>query len=475
MAGRSDKRESIADKMLVGTKRVLEIGSEAAEVLVHLQHGLTPVGLTAVGVRILNSIREYRAKSHAEFFATWKPLDLGLLKSDALGALRAEATVECREIEAMHEHSPAAVTAVDGLEIGWGLSEHLRGQKARVDSVWIGIEQDPEPILARIGRSLWTRLATNKAVISIMKSEGELRLVAEGDEEIFASAEGDRLYERICKFKDRGFNRSFFIIGEPGVGKTCMLRYVASLHGGFRLRLPLADLANVDPQALVQIVRILRPDVLVIDDLDRHVMGSSRHHFSNDDEELNTPEASAMLEPLDVFDKIVPLVLVSANFSESITAALLRPGRFSEVLTLEKLDDDLYEKMLPDAPKKIIDELKRKKVPICYVEELKKRVDVLGYEAASKEMDELLQRCNRVLEINIKKARRRKNKRRTSLKDLTPGKKAAKLDQWAAAAARQAAGFDKIAERNRDRAEKLRKRAAAERKKFKKTAKKTAP
>ena len=204
-----------------------------------------------------------------------------------------------------------------------------------------------------------------------------------------ASAKGDELYERIKKFQTKGLRRSFFIIGEPGVGKSCLLRYIASLQGGFRLRFRMSKLDGFNPNKLIRIVEILRPNVLIVDDFDRYVMGHGHYR-----EQKESPEGQAMLDPLETFDKIVPLVLVSANYSDAITPAVLRPGRFAEMVTIDEIDPEVYDKMLPEAPESMIKQLKRLKVPIAYLEEIRQRCEALGYAETAKEIPKLIERAD---------------------------------------------------------------------------------
>lgn len=470
--------DSITDRVLSRAKRVLEIGSEAADVLVHLQHGPSALGLAAVGMRVVNSVREHRAQTPDEYFAAWKPLELGALASQALASMRSDPEVSCVEVPSMHEGAPAVITtAADDVEIGWAISGSLKNPAVRVRKCWLRPSADVAPVLQRIGRALWTNMGTTTGVIVVHDDEDseDLRFVAEDDEKILPSKRGRQLHERINKFKERGHYRSCFVIGESGIGKSCMLRYVSSLQGGFRLRFRLGKLGEVRPKALTRIVQILRPDILIIDDLDRYVTSDESY---GEEEEKQTPEANAMLDPLEVFDKIVPLVLVSANFSEAITKALLRPGRFAEMIEMEDLDDSLYEAMLPDAPPKLIAALKRQKVPVVYLEELAKRVDALGYEEAAKEMKDLVERSDRILDLNQRRERAR-NRTRSPLVGKSPAQKAimleregARMDLAAANSTKRAVSFRQKADRKRELAAQQRERATTAKTKKKATKKK---
>ncbi len=451
---------SLTDKFLAKAKKALEIGSEAADVLVHLQHGASPIGLAAVGMRVINSVREHRAKTPEEHFSDWKQVDLGLLATQTLTALRSDSNVTCDEVPGIHEYTPALITRVDGLEIGWGIEGSLKKSSVRVNSVWMRTDAVLKPLLQRVGRALWTHVGGSQVCLTI-DSTSSVKLVAEDDTEILPSIKGDELYKRIQKFQTKGLRRSFFIIGKPGVGKSCLLRYIASLQGGFRLRLRMSKLDGFNPDKLIRIVEILRPNVLVIDDFDRYVMGKGRHR-----EQKESAEGQAMLDPLDTFDKIVPLVLVSANYSEAITPAVLRPGRFAEMITIEEVDPEVYAKMLPEAPESMIKQLKRLKVPIAYLEEIKQRAEALGYAETAKEIPQLVKRADLILVKNTKAMKNRKRKKST-LVGKTPGQKAVMLDHEGSSLDKRATHYAATAAKLRARAEKRREQATVEREKAK--------
>ena len=457
----SDKR-SWLDFGLDKARKALEVGSEAADVLVHLQNGATPVGLVAVGLRVINSIREHRASTPAEYFGKgWIALDLGALERNVYQSLVADQSALIAEVPGIYEHRSAVIVTLDDLSVGFALFDAEGRHGIETQGCWIPEGQSRAESVSRLGRSVWETLKSSKAVLSPEASEEttSLKIVAAEDDKLFPSIKGDELYGRMKQFLDKGYHRSVFVLGDPGVGKTELLKYIASLHGGFLLRIQLGDLDKINGGTIARVAEILRPSVLIIDDFDRFIMGE---HGYNERGRVNA-DAAALLDPVERINKTVPLFMVSANFSEEITEAMLRPERFDEVGVIRELDPDIYARLLPDAPPKVIAELKRLKAPIAYVEELRKRVEVLGYPEAAKEMRSLLKRAKIVLQLN-KKHGKGKGKR-PSLVGLSPRRRASALERRAFYAERSAGRLVDKAEKQALVAEEFRKKAKAEREK----------
>ena len=450
---------SLLDTALDKAQKALQVGSEAADVLVHLQSGATPLGLAAVGVRMINSLRVHRARSPQEHFANgWTKLDLGVLESNAYETLIVDANVKTQDVPGIYEDAYGVTVEIDTLSIGFSVSSTKGNSDIETYGCWIPENQDQEETIRRVARCLWEGLKSPRMVatpIPTGERQEKLKLGTADEEKLFPSAKADRLYERLKKFLDNGYHRSVFIIGDPGVGKSKMLSYIARQHGGFELRIQLSDLDNIRPTTLARAVEILRPDVMIIDDFDRFVMGEDKW-------DKQTSKAAAMLDPIERINKAVPLFMVSANFSEEITEAMLRPERFDQLVILNELDPNLYEKLLPDAPPKVISELKRVKAPIAYVEELRKRVEVLGYTEAIKEMRDLMKRADRIINLNKKKLKG-KSRNTSTLVGKSPRQRASILEQRAARSERKSGKLIEKAEKARLDAELMREKATEHR------------
>lgn len=457
------EKRSWLDAGLDKAKRALEVGSEAADVLVHLQGGVRPLGVAAVGLRVINSVRQHRAQDPEQYFGTaWVKLDLGPLLNNVYQSLVADPGAALQEVPGVYEDTPAVIFELDALRLGFALTGHTKRHGVEPRGCWVPVDQDRDDSVRRVGRSLWETLKSSSAVVSPQK-KGSMKLVPPRSSKVLQSSLADELYARMKEFLDGGYNRSVFVLGEPGVGKSELLKYVASLHGGFQLRLKLSDLGSISGTDLTRIVEVLRPDSLVVDDFDRFVMGKGSWNA----EDKASKKAAEMLDPIEQINSIVPLFMVSANFSEQITEAMLRPGRFDEPVTITELDPEIYKRLLPDAPAKVIKELKRVKAPVAYVQELRKRVEVLGYKKAATEMKDLMRRSRRAIDLNKRKTSKRSSRGGPSLVGKSPRQKAGILERRAAQGERRAGKLIDKADQARVIAEKLRVKAEEEREKAK--------
>lgn len=449
------------DEALSKMSEVLEIGSEAADVLVHLQSP-TPIGLAAVGLRVLDKVKEKRLKGATQHFKDWDQLDdceLGYqLFCSASKAQKPEPVPGTRRESGIVEHT------VNEVEFGWAVrGEHFVG-------LWAQPREGQNPLEA-LGAAVWSDIGGNLAVlVSRTTEDGEdgVAIVREDTSKILPSRLGRELVERAQQFISQGHNRSIFLLGAPGTGKSCMMRYMAHLFKGFCLRIRLEDLKTLSARTLVGAVEILRPDVLLIDDLDRFIGG---------DDPGGSTKASHLLEALEKINQKVKLFIVSANFSEGITDAMLRPGRFDEIETIETIDEEIVEKMLegcsPAEIKKLI------KLPIAYIAEISKRAKVLGIKEAISEVDLLLSRDNDLRWRLASEARKskRKNSARAPRTDrekvVRYTSRAHYLERRAATYTKQAAAKHVQAEKAKGRADKKDLKKAVEKtSKKKKTPKK---
>jgi hypothetical protein len=129
-----------------------------------------------------------------------------------------------------------------------------------------------------------------------------------------------RVYATRCRaFMDRGLVRGVLFYGPPGTGKTSLAMNVLG-DAGRVLKITSSAISRSDFTSIAGLIDVLDPRVILFDDIDR---------FGHSD-------LSAMLEYMEGLKKSPPkegrIIVGTVNAIETLDPALLRAGRFDEVL-----------------------------------------------------------------------------------------------------------------------------------------------
>ena len=148
-----------------------------------------------------------------------------------------------------------------------------------------------------------------------------------------------RIGDECAALKRDGFRVGVLIDGEPGTGKSVTARYVAACLGGRALR---ASLTEVSPWDLLQTATMLRPDAVIMDDIDR-----SNTHVA-----------------LDAVERLISAgisVIATSNNKDEICTAMLRAGRIDQHYVFTGVEEDVLANILAghDLPSQVVAELQR--------------------------------------------------------------------------------------------------------------------
>lgn len=367
----SDKKK----KLLRLASKAVKIGSDLAEVAVHLKSTTGPLALATVGARIINSYREATEESVGEFFIKWQKLyDFGGFNEWLFAYVASQVKME--EEEASSERRGSVMTAeIHGMPFGWIKHDTW------IEGPWIPGERDQDDALTAVRRLIWGGLG--KSIMMQPKLLGGNEFLPDLLHDTLPSRTGEEIYAKLKKFIDKGHHRSVLLYGESGTGKSHLMRYVAKLAGGYSLRVSAKDFESV--RGVSSAIRVLRPSAILIDDFERQ------------------EKPQAILGQAEEIKAHARLLMVSVNNFRKLDSAMLRVGRFDELIEVEQLEDEIFEKLIGDASPQVKTRLKQ--LPVAYVDEWHRIRDVLGDEEAVSELD----RLEKQRQIVLKQAEKERN------------------------------------------------------------------
>ncbi len=244
--------------------------------------------------------------------------------------------------------------------------------------VRIPIKHDVRDYMMFFGQLAWKRFGSRlRLTTNEDPKKRSLRLIKDFYLSDFSSRRADEIAERVMPFIQRGINRSILLHGRPGTGKSCLIRNIAERIHGLSLSVNVDDLATFAHKDIMFAIDVLRPDVLIIDDFDRH------------------HESPGMLESLEKLNLSLKLMIVTANEIDHLGDAILRPGRFDEIMEVNDLGEDVTRKLTEGMGLSVEQFQVIRAWPAAYVEELRRRILVLGRSNIDAEFASLAKRLEK--------------------------------------------------------------------------------
>jgi len=376
------EEEIAKKKRLKSFKKYLSIATDTADILATIAaRRPTILGVVSVGLKLINSYETVTEKdsSDSNFFieSGWKPLNIGEFKKFVYSVLISSMKPQIIDGKNEDSNSHMIFDLGENVKIGF-----VQDSQDVLKGPYVEKIDDQQKILAKIGRLSWEFLGTKNACVHVAKGSyddygrEDISFVADDlESNVFSSEVALGILSETELFLDKNFNRSIMFHGDPGTGKTSAMKFIAKKMGKFSLRISVTDLSSYS-DALVNAVAILQPTILMIDDFDR----AYKHE--------------QMLTELEKFNQTIKLFMVSVNDSSDMPGAVIRPGRFDDIIEFTKLDDAILESLIgPDVEDSVKKRLKE--LPIAYIAEFHKRREVLGVERAIEGVEELEKRMKR--------------------------------------------------------------------------------
>jgi hypothetical protein len=254
-----------------------------------------------------------------------------------------------------------------------------------VDGPYVRTAREAETYRA-LGDRLWRKVGGRH----VAYGHAGLALDPFGLDEVRPTAQMRALEARMQRFLDEEVARSYLLAGPPGTGKSLMIRWLVRRLGLTSVRIELGVLAKMHgyhgseaiSNRLETLLQLLRPEAMILDDLDRVASSGPLLHF------------------LELALRTCRVVMASANAPDKMMGAALRPGRFDEILTVDRLDPEVLRGLLGEHGDGGDGALfaRLSPLPAAYVAEFLKRRRVLGRDAAVAELGDLERRCGIVAE-----------------------------------------------------------------------------
>jgi hypothetical protein len=369
------------------TQKFLGVAAQVAEDVLRLRSNPSIRDFAAIGIRVVGAVAERVGSDVEQYFDDWYCIDDMAFVPDMMNVITKFPT---RKLGGPDSYT-IMITDVFGEEVGWIKTNpstndtHVGDASSWYLGPWIHFDRH-EQVTAALGRALWENMTSKYAVLSTVRSpsgESSSNVTIKPDmqiaEDVFESKRSEELYEQLQKFYTAGVNRSMMLLGPPGTGKTTIMKSIARRFDTFTLRIHIHELNMISINTVTEYIRLLRPEVLIIDDFDRLSGGHT-----------------SLLTALEVMNKLVKVLVVSVNDISEIDPAVIRPGRIDTIVEIDRVDDEVIDNLLDRYDVQHEARVMLATWPVAFIHEFAKRVGVLGVDATVRELVELRFRVERI-------------------------------------------------------------------------------
>lgn len=365
--------ENVRDFFNIGKiKRVFRLGTEIFNAVTPFVEKQTPVNAVKAAFLVGKVIVEDLEVWPDDYFEEWEMPFTGDFNKIIHKALHGK---PYKTIKTSEESSIIHVVDLHGVKFGYVYN-------TRSDSIGsIYVEpKDLKKAKELIKKELWDMLKDNNIVLKHVKKAAEKDgYVHLGVDDAFCPMPSKRADEYAVYLKkciNAGVHRSVMLYGPPGTGKSTMARTIIDNLKMKSFRIRVEDIGHIDSSTVFEAIEVFEPDAVILDDFDR------------------SGEQNSLLETLEYFQRHVKLVVATVNNKNRLDDAILRPGRFDELVQIKQMDDDVVKAVLGNEHIKYYATVKD--WPIAFIQEYVKRIRFMSPEDAEESIKELANRVQRL-------------------------------------------------------------------------------
>lgn len=268
------------------------------------------------------------------------------------------------------------IVDIDNIRFGYLLNTKV----GKVDRIYVkgdALVRAKEIIKAE----LWKTMKNSNIILRATKTiptayEMSVSLEVDDTFDAIPSKRADEYSQYLKKCIDAGVTRSVMLYGPSGTGKSTIARTIVNNLGLKSLRIRVEDFGRLETSTIFEAIDIFEPDAVILDDFDR------------------TNEQNSLLEVLEYFQRHVKLVISTVNNKNKLDEAILRPGRFDELIHVKQMDEDVVRSILGDKHEEDFELLKN--WPIAFINEYVKRLRFMNHDAAKRSVKELASRVKKL-------------------------------------------------------------------------------